>query len=90
MIKGEFAENVTSLKAQHRGNLISFGCDEIAKQGLADEIHFWVQPAVWGHGDRAFHGRQVRLQPIATTAFHSGTTLLSYRPAPDQQASPST
>jgi dihydrofolate reductase len=45
---------VTSLKAQHRGNLISFGCGELAyelaKQGLADEIHFWVNPAVSGSG----------------------------------------
>jgi dihydrofolate reductase len=94
LIKGDLAEGVANLKRQHRGNLISFGCGELAYElatrGLADEIHFWVQPAVWGHGDRAFHGRQVRLQPIATTAFHSGTTLLSYRPAPDQQASPST
>ena len=57
MIKGELAESVTSIKARHRGNLISFGCGELgyepAKQGLADEIHFWVNPTVWGSGDRA-------------------------------------
>ena len=66
LIKGDLAESVASLKRQHRGNLISFGCGELAyelaTQGLADEIHFWVQPAVWGSGDRAFHGRRVRLQ----------------------------
>ena len=54
---------MTSPKRQHCGNLISFGCgesaDELATQGLAEEIHFWVDPAVWGSGDRAFHGRQV-------------------------------
>jgi dihydrofolate reductase len=86
LIKGDLAESVTALKRQHRGNLISFGCGELAyelaTQGLADEIHFWVQPATWGGGDRAFHGRQVRMQLIATTAFTSGITLLSYRPAP--------
>jgi dihydrofolate reductase len=91
LIKGDLAERVTGLKRQHRGNLISFGCGELAYElatrGLADEIHFWVQPAVWGSGDRAFHGRQVRLRLIATTAFDSGITLLCYRPAPDQQAS---
>ncbi len=42
LIKGELAEGVTSLKAQHRGNLISFGCGEfayeLAQRGLADEI----------------------------------------------------
>jgi dihydrofolate reductase len=94
LIKGDLAETVTSLKRHHRGNLISFGCGELAyelaTQGLADEIHFWVNPAVWGSGDRAFHGRQVRLQLIATTAFDSGITLLCYRLAPDYQASAAT
>jgi dihydrofolate reductase len=94
LIKGELADSVTSLKAKHRGNLISFGCGELAyelaKQGLADEIHFWVNPAVWGSGDRAFHGRRVRMQQIATTAFDSGVVLLAYRPTPDQQASSAT
>jgi len=94
LIKGDLAESVASLKRQHRGNLISFGCGELAfelaTQGLADEIHFWVNPAVWGSGDRAFHGRQLRMQLIATTAFASGITLLCYRPAPPQQASAAT
>ncbi len=76
LIKGDLAESVASLKRQHRGNLISFGCGELAyelaTQGLADEIHFWVNPAVWGSGDRAFHGRQVWMQLIATTTFDSG------------------
>jgi len=69
LIKGDLAESVASLKRQHRGNLISFGCGELAyelaNRGLADEIHFWVNPAVWGSGDRAFHGRQVRMQLTA-------------------------
>src|SRR6266511_2879804 len=86
LIEGDLAERVAGLKRQHRGNLISFGCGELAyelaTQGLADETHFWVNPAVWGSGDRAFHGRQVRMQLIATTAFDSGITLLCYRPAP--------
>jgi hypothetical protein len=56
-------------------------------QGLANEIHFWVNPAVWGSGDRAFHGRRARMEQITTTTFDSGITLLCYRPAPDQQAS---
>jgi dihydrofolate reductase len=52
LIKGDLAESVADLKRQHRGNLLSFGCGELAyelaTQGLADEIHFWVNPAVWG------------------------------------------
>jgi dihydrofolate reductase len=94
LITGELAESATSLKARHRGNLISFGCGELAyelaKQGLADEIHLWVNPTVWGGGDRAFHGRQVRMRLIATTAFDSGVVLLSYRPMTNTQASATT
>ncbi len=94
LIRGELAESVTSLKARHRGNLISFGCGELAyelaKQGLADEIHFWVNPTVWSSGDRPFLGRRVRMRLIATTAFHSGVVLLSYRPMTNAQASATT
>lgn len=86
LIKGDLTDAVTNLKRQHRGNLLSFGCGELAYElvtrGLADEIHFWIQPVVWANGDRAFHGRQVRLQPITSTMFTSGAaTLLCYRPA---------
>jgi dihydrofolate reductase len=88
LIEGDLAESVTDLKRQHRGNLLSFGCGELAydlaAQGLADELHFWVNPVVRGSGDRAFHGRQVRMQHISTTTFNSGVSLLCYRPAPDQ------
>ncbi len=92
LIKGDLAEGVASLKRQHHGNLISFGCGELASslatQGLVDEIHFWVNPAVWGSGDRALHGRQVRMRLIATTAFDSGVVLLAKRPTPDRRDGP--
>jgi dihydrofolate reductase len=84
LIEGELAEGVAQLKERHRGNLISFGCGELAYElarlGLVDEVHFWVDPAVWGSGERAFHGGQVRLDLIAATVFESGVVLLSYRP----------
>jgi dihydrofolate reductase len=76
LIKGDLSESVADLKRQHHGNPISFGCGELAyefaTQGLADEIHFWVQPSVWGSGERAFHGRQVRLQLITTNRVRLG------------------
>jgi dihydrofolate reductase len=90
LIKGDLSEGVTRLKQQHRGNLISFGCGELAfelvRRGLVDEVHFWVNPAVWGSGDRAFDGRRVRLQLLATTVFDSGVALLCYRPTSDNMA----
>jgi dihydrofolate reductase len=89
LISGDLAESVAGLKRQHRGNLLSFGCGELAYElvrlGLVDEVHFWVDPAVWGDGERASHGRQVRLQLIATTTFDSGVALLTYRPASNEE-----
>jgi hypothetical protein len=41
-------------------------------------------------GDRAFHGRQVRMRLIATTAFDSGVVLLVYRPMPNARATAAT
>jgi hypothetical protein len=54
------------------------------------EIDFWVNPAVWGSGDRAFHGRQDRMRLIATTGVRLGRPLLSYRPIPNAQATATT
>lgn len=85
LVKGDLAEGVAELKRRHRGNLISFGCGELAYElavrGLVDEVHFWVQPVVIGPGERAFHGREVRMTRLSSTTFDAGTTLLSYRPA---------
>ncbi|HET8525666.1 MAG TPA: dihydrofolate reductase family protein [Actinomycetota bacterium] len=88
LIKGDLDESVAGLKRQHLGNLISFGCGEFAYElvtrGLADEVHFWVDPAVWGEGERAFQGRRVRMVLIASSVFDSGVVLLAYRPASQQ------
>lgn len=84
LIKGDLTEGVRELKRRHRGNLLSFGCGELAYEltarGLVDAIEFWVDPAVWGDGDRPFHGRRVRMERIAATTFNTGVTLLTYRP----------
>lgn len=85
LIDGDLTEAVTALKERHRGNLISFGAGELAfelvRRGLVDEIHFWVDPAIWGDGERAFHGQQVRMELVSATTFDSGVALLIYRPA---------
>lgn len=46
---------------------------ELASQGLADENHLWVQPAVRGCGDGAFHDRQARrdwVHPSEARRYH--------------------
>ena len=63
--------------------------NELARHGLADEIHFWVNRGL-GSGDRAFHGRQVRMRLIATTGLRLGVVPLAYRPIPNAKASATT
>lgn len=84
LIRGDLTGAVAVLKERHRGNLLSFGAGglayELVSRGLVDEIHFWVDPAIWGDGERAFHGRRVRMRLVSATTFDSGVALLVYRP----------
>ena len=84
LIRGDLTDALTVLKKRHRGNLISFGAGGLARElvnrGLVDEIHFWVDPAVWGEGQRPFDGTRVRMQLLSATTFDSGVALLTYRP----------
>jgi dihydrofolate reductase len=86
LIEGDLAAGVARLKAGHRGNLLTYGCGELAHElvtlGLVDEVHLWVQPVVWGEGERLFGGRRVRLDLLASTTFSSGVVLQTYRPRP--------
>jgi dihydrofolate reductase len=75
------------IKRNHRGNLMSYGCGELAHflaiTGLLDEIHFWIHPIIWGNGVRPFasHG-PVPLRMKSATTFRSGVTLVCYEPTP--------
>lgn len=50
---------VAALKEQHAGSLISYGCgalaNSLARNGLVDEVRFWLHPVVFGDGVRPFH-----------------------------------
>ncbi|SDH50365.1 Dihydrofolate reductase [Actinokineospora alba] len=85
LIKGDFVDEVRRLKAEHTGNLLSYGCGELAfnlvKHGLADEIHFWVHPIVWSEPVRPFHGLgHVRMKLKAAHVLHTGVILQKYEP----------
>jgi dihydrofolate reductase len=94
LIKGDLDQAVPALKAEHRGNLIVSGCGELAhaltNQGLVDEFWFWVHPSLWPSGPRIFDGvGPVRLELVASTPYRSGVLWVRYRPASDQQTTPS-
>jgi dihydrofolate reductase len=82
----DLAEEVAALKSVHSGNLLSYGCGELAnilaRHGLVDEVRFWLHPVVWGDGVRPFHAGTLplKLRLIAATTFTSGVVRLSYQP----------
>jgi dihydrofolate reductase len=86
LIEGDLDQAMPSLKAKHDGNLIVYGCGELAhsltQQGFVDEFWFWVHPHLWATGPRIFDGvGPVALELVTSTPFPSGVLWLRYRPA---------
>jgi len=85
LVSGDLAEEVRRIKAEHDGDLVTYGCGEFAfelvKLGLADEVHFWVHPVVWQEQRRPFHGLgRIRMSLKNTTVFGSGLVKNVYQP----------
>lgn len=86
LLGGDTAQAVAALKDEHEGQLLSYGCGELANflasQGLVDEVRLSVHPVVWGQGVRAFHAGElpVRMRLINATTFTSGVVRLAYQP----------
>ena len=83
LIEGDASAAVATLKKRD-GDLALVGCGELARtlveDGLIDELWFWVHPAVWGEGERPFHGRaRTGLELMSSERFDSGVTLQCYR-----------
>ncbi len=82
LLDGPVEESVARLRGDRV--LLSYGCGrlahDLARAGLVDEFQFYVHPTVLGSGVRVFGGRPIDLEPVSTTAFSSGVTLLTYRP----------
>jgi dihydrofolate reductase len=82
----DVAERVAALKEELPGDLISYGCGELAnhlaRHGLVDEVRLWLHPVVWGDGVRPFHAGELplRLRLISATTFASGVVQLCYEP----------
>jgi dihydrofolate reductase len=85
LLDGDASDAVSELKAELPSDLLIYGCGELARSlleaNLVDEFRFWVHPAVWGSGERAFESEaQSRLRLSGSEAFDSGVTLLRYEP----------
>ena len=69
LIEGDLAEAVSKLKEELEGDLLSFGCGELARDLLAhelvDELRFWIHPGGVGTGRAAV--RREREDPAAAS-----------------------
>jgi dihydrofolate reductase len=87
-LEGDAAETVPRLKEELEGDLFMSGCGELARdllrEGLVDELHFWVHPALGGPGTRPFGDEgTARLRLVDATPYDSGVVRLRYEPARD-------
>ena len=82
----DLAKDVAALKDRLSGDVILYGCGELAndlaRYGLVDEVRFWLHPYVWGDGVRPFHAGElpIRLRLISATTYASGIVRLTYQP----------
>ncbi len=86
LIKGDAAEELTSLKQQPGKNLLVLGSSALTtnlmQMGLLDELRIMVNPLILGGGKSLFHtaNQRIGLKLLATRAFKSGNLLLTFRP----------
>ncbi len=86
LVKGDFAAEVSRLKALPGKDMIIFGSSDLAvsfiEHGLLDECRIMINPVVLGSGKPLFRGihDRLRLALLKTKDFHSGNVLLYYQP----------
>jgi dihydrofolate reductase len=96
LLKGDVTEAVSDLKQQPGGDILMFGCGDLAytltRHGLVDEVQVWVHPVAVGPGVRLFHdaGDLTALRLTGTSTLDSGVVVLSYRPVGDDAAASTT
>ena len=87
LIKGNVAEEIARLKAQPGKNIGMSGSATLVRwllrQGLLDELHLLVVPALVGHGKHLFEdeGEPVALRLAESKALSNGVLHLTYVPA---------
>lgn len=87
LLKGSVPGAVAELKRASGGDILMYGCGDLAdalvRHGLVDEVQVWVHPVVVGPGIRLFHdpAHLTSLRLTGTNPLESGVVILSYQPA---------
>jgi dihydrofolate reductase len=91
LIKGNIAEEISSLKQQPGKEILVFGSGNLVntlmRHDLVDEYRLMVFPVVVGSGKRLFKDGSdtTVLRLVRTETFGSGVVVLSYRPATEER-----
>jgi dihydrofolate reductase len=86
LVKGNYAEEVLTLKEQPGKDIAVFGSSDLAvaliESQLIDEFRIMINPVVLGGGKPILHGikSQLELKLIKVKQFKSGNVLLYYEP----------
>jgi dihydrofolate reductase len=92
LIEGDVAEGVSRLKQQPGKDILVFGSGKLVntlmRDELIDEYRLMIFPIIVGSGERLFADGidEMVLRLVDTETFGSGVVVLTYRPAPEQDA----
>lgn len=83
LAKGDLSEEITRLKNQDGGDLMTYGGASMAaaliEKGLIDELHLFVNPTAIGNGLAIFKNR-TNLKLLQVHPFDCGIVVLQYVP----------
>ena len=83
---GDLADDIDRLKREPGGVILAHGgatfIDALIGRNLVDEYRLVIHPVVIGHGTGLFGALRepLRLDPVETHTFASGTMIATYRP----------
>ena len=81
---GDLVDAVKQLKNQPGKDIVVYGgatfVSSLIKEGLIDELNFFVNPVAIGDGLRIFHGRK-KLTLTSSTQYACGIVVNTYAPA---------
>jgi dihydrofolate reductase len=90
VLKGNLAEEVTKLKAEHEGDIVVHGSAQLAQRllenDLVDELRLMVFPVVLGSGLRLFGETTDKktLRLVDSKTVGDGVAILIYQPAAEE------
>lgn len=86
LAKGGLTEEITKLKNQNGKDIIAYGgagfVSALIKEGLIDEYHLFINPAVIGNGMPIFRelDSRLNLKLVKAVPFDCGIVVLNYEP----------